>query len=324
MEPPKRKCSLGWLERCESSENKCALGELSSHIQQLVKRMCAGCNEEKQTMLNAAATAACTAISNTKLSAHSIDAPSEKSTCGLLPFDDVTTEKCLQSKGIKPSSSVPNIKPTPAQVLSSEEPFGDTSLADLTESLSKEFTCPICQELFYNPSTLNCGHSFCEGCIHSWLPKSHTCPLCRTAVQFPPSRAIGLDKAVNELAQTKGRTYCLQRQQSHNELLVVEDQKKVDLEDKLGIAAEKGARFVHIGRPWSPREQYRFFRGLVLYKQGAVRVVYCGSIGLSEAFIHRASQLELAVAAANLNIKDQEELSILNLRNRLLMFIKFS
>ena len=36
-------------------------------------------------------------------------------------------------------------------------------------SISKEFSCPICLELMVKTRTLQCGHSFCAGCVESSL-----------------------------------------------------------------------------------------------------------------------------------------------------------
>ena len=39
--------------------------------------------------------------------------------------------------------------------------------------------CDICSELMKNSSIINCGHSFCEACIKSWLNTNNTCPSCK-------------------------------------------------------------------------------------------------------------------------------------------------
>lgn len=40
-----------------------------------------------------------------------------------------------------------------------------------TNDLEEEFTCTICQELILCAMTLECSHSFCNGCITGWLDK---------------------------------------------------------------------------------------------------------------------------------------------------------
>ena len=49
------------------------------------------------------------------------------------------------------------------------------------EKLDKYLLCPICQEIFDEPTRITCGHTFCKRCITQWEKKSHNyqCPLCR-------------------------------------------------------------------------------------------------------------------------------------------------
>lgn len=55
------------------------------------------------------------------------------------------------------------------------------------EDLRKELSCAICQEPFFQPLSLSCGHSFCSNCLLWWLnhhsklstSEYGTCPTCR-------------------------------------------------------------------------------------------------------------------------------------------------
>ncbi|CAI4222145.1 unnamed protein product [Auanema sp. JU1783] len=49
--------------------------------------------------------------------------------------------------------------------------------------IKNNLTCPICMLLFTKPSMLDCGHSFCSGCIVSWLEKHDNCPVCRSPAE---------------------------------------------------------------------------------------------------------------------------------------------
>lgn len=44
-----------------------------------------------------------------------------------------------------------------------------------------EFSCHCCYDILINPTTLNCGHSFCRHCLALWWTSSKKteCPECR-------------------------------------------------------------------------------------------------------------------------------------------------
>ncbi|ROL08897.1 Bifunctional apoptosis regulator [Anabarilius grahami] len=75
------------------------------------------------------------------------------------------------------------------------------SIADL---LASEFTCHCCYEVFFDPTTLTCGHSFCRHCLARWwisaFPCVRTdCPECRATWQVFPKINIVLRDAVEKL-----------------------------------------------------------------------------------------------------------------------------
>ncbi|XP_049611472.1 nuclear factor 7, brain [Syngnathus scovelli] len=51
-------------------------------------------------------------------------------------------------------------------------------------SFATDLTCSICLEIFTDPVTLLCGHSFCRTCLTAFLDneEEHLCPQCRTSV----------------------------------------------------------------------------------------------------------------------------------------------
>lgn len=51
--------------------------------------------------------------------------------------------------------------------------------------LQDQLQCPICLEVFKEPLVLQCGHSYCQGCLVSLsqhLDSELRCPVCRRAV----------------------------------------------------------------------------------------------------------------------------------------------
>eukprot|EP00835_Amoeboradix_gromovi_P005247 NODE_476_length_7980_cov_0.328258.p6 type:complete len:146 gc:universal NODE_476_length_7980_cov_0.328258:5022-4585(-) len=50
-------------------------------------------------------------------------------------------------------------------------------------STSDKVQCIICLDDCKSPAILiPCGHTYCEGCIETWLLENEACPSCRTAV----------------------------------------------------------------------------------------------------------------------------------------------
>ncbi|XP_054992582.1 bifunctional apoptosis regulator isoform X5 [Sorex araneus] len=64
-----------------------------------------------------------------------------------------------------------------------------------------EFSCHCCYDILVNPTTLNCGHSFCRHCLALWWvsSKKTECPECREKWEGFPKVNILLRDAVEKL-----------------------------------------------------------------------------------------------------------------------------
>jgi hypothetical protein len=195
--------------------------------------------------------------------------------------------------------------------------------------LRSELTCSICQDPFLLTNTLECGHSYCQPCVDSWLAKHLTCPICRAPVNKPPTQSLTIDKAVEVTLQSSNKAALkalLVRQQEYQEKKKQDLEHRKALEKQLQDASAKGHKFCNIAKPWSDKEQCRFLKGLK-YQQGLSRITYCTCVCLTERFIQRASLKDLIIAARNVklgsNEKSVECMDAVSLRNRLNMFLKY-
>ncbi|XP_043541482.1 zinc-binding protein A33-like [Chiloscyllium plagiosum] len=68
------------------------------------------------------------------------------------------------------------------------------------ESLTEGLICPICQDFFTDPVTLDCGLNFCHSCItQSWENQEiNSCPECN---QEFPQRNLKINQALTNLAK---------------------------------------------------------------------------------------------------------------------------
>lgn len=64
-----------------------------------------------------------------------------------------------------------------------------------------EFSCHCCYDILVNPTTLNCGHSFCRHCLALWWmsSKKTECPECRETWEGFPKVNILLRDAIEKL-----------------------------------------------------------------------------------------------------------------------------
>lgn len=77
-------------------------------------------------------------------------------------------------------------------------------MALATAFLSEDqFSCSICLEVFNNPVSTPCGHSFCQVCISSYWnrgrAKSYQCPLCKESFSQRPE--LQINRTLKEITE---------------------------------------------------------------------------------------------------------------------------
>ncbi|XP_029945824.1 bloodthirsty-related gene family, member 2 [Salarias fasciatus] len=100
----------------------------------------------------------------------------------------------------------------------------------------KHFLCPLCKDIFSNPVTTPCGHSFCLSCLcHYWSRhESRYCPACRRLFADRP------DLSVNHVLADVADNYRKSRPQKPPD-----EKKAVDVEQLIQERLQKIERLKH-------------------------------------------------------------------------------
>ena len=69
-------------------------------------------------------------------------------------------------------------------------------------NIAKEYECLICLDLFVEPSTTICGHTFCKSCLMKYLEKEQKCPMCRKPI-FQTPETISTNFAMENIIKEK-------------------------------------------------------------------------------------------------------------------------
>jgi Lon protease-like protein len=93
----------------------------------------------------------------------------------------------------------------------------ETKIGSNMNGIEHCLECPICMNLFYEPVTSPCGHSFCRQCLIRTLDNADSCPICRAVLPgLNYFTCISVDQNISSLLsslQIKSVT-SLQRQSS--------------------------------------------------------------------------------------------------------------
>ena len=76
-----------------------------------------------------------------------------------------------------------------------------TSRASRNNISDHDFSCHCCYDILVNPTTLNCGHTFCRHCLALWWESSrkNECPECREKWEGFPKVNILLRDAADKM-----------------------------------------------------------------------------------------------------------------------------
>jgi len=110
-----------------------------------------------------------------------------------------------------------------------------------------------------------------------------------------------------------------------------EENECAKLRRQVERAKRKHQQFLSIGNIWNRKQKQTFSGGVSKYEGAEARTLYCELVGLSEQWIHGASEKQLRIAAGNLELDSSYAPGRRYLlktpgdvKDRLLLFLKYS
>ena len=88
--------------------------------------------------------------------------------------------------------------------------------------LDKHLTCSICSDIFVDPITIICNHTFCHTCISESAAVNSKCPICRTSFWLPPNDVLN-NTLVDIIINTYGEdSYKIKRDERNHKIKIDE------------------------------------------------------------------------------------------------------
>lgn len=192
--------------------------------------------------------------------------------------------------------------------------------------LSSELACCVCKDWLVHAATIQCSHSFCWSCIDRWLQtKQFICPVCRKEVTREPVRTRAVDQVVQKtVLQTseEEKAEFAQRVKAAEEEEVRDKKHLAELEHHISEALKAGKKFFHISQLWGKKDKETFKKGVGQYA-GNARETYCKLTGMTVQWVHSADSTQLNVALHNVGLGTLVDRPEDEIRQRLLMFLRY-
>lgn len=75
----------------------------------------------------------------------------------------------------------------------------DFKNSDRFEQLETLLTCKSCQQIYMDPITLFCQHTFCRQCLIDNNDETFKCPECQVDIVLPPSNNFQLKHIIEKI-----------------------------------------------------------------------------------------------------------------------------
>lgn len=162
-----------------------------------------------------------------------------------------------------------------------------------------DLSCKLCRNLIFNPTTMGCGHTFCDSCVEFLVIENPKCPECGASVAPPilssqtlKQEVIAVVRDWSRADQTAWVAYMTRR----NEAI-----RYAGLELLLESFRARGVRFVNIEERWSDSDRYAFAEGIDVYSLNS-RMAFCRAVGLTASWVQNATFDMLLLALGNLGL----------------------
>ena len=84
------------------------------------------------------------------------------------------------------------------------DPARSAQPSGLSLPVERHLSCPICSDLFLDPVTTCCGHSFCKACLNcNAIYSDNSCPTCKQHLSRIPEVNVVLEGLLQDLHQAR-------------------------------------------------------------------------------------------------------------------------
>ncbi|XP_029135718.2 E3 ubiquitin-protein ligase TRIM39 isoform X1 [Labrus bergylta] len=194
------------------------------------------------------------------------------------------------------------------------------------EAMAVEVTCPICLELFFDPVSLPCGHTYCLACLQTMGEglDQHSCPECQVEYQGTSTLAksskmcslVGAYKATAGRVKPNADPSDVEAARSDARPGTVESHPKVTAggsQEKSSDAKEKDDLVIGSGSeelPFSSHQEKDTRKGKMEMEEPKFRLAsQITDLGLklemAESLLKKERERELEVTAANSTLREK-------------------
>ncbi|EAS07513.2 ATP-dependent protease LA (LON) domain protein (macronuclear) [Tetrahymena thermophila SB210] len=138
--------------------------------------------------------------------------------------------------------------------------------------------CIICQDIFYQPVTLPCGHSYCRPCIKESLINKPLCPVCRNPMIGNPDN-LSINFTLQNIIE-----------HHHSELY---QQKVNSIKKKVNLGQQQNSGLNNVNLEGNNQQkQEQKLENILLLQEFKMKYLFpCTTVDVNLKYIHQLQQL---------------------------------